>query len=102
MSTNFRVYWGRQKGRTRFSFSSDAITPFSIVLVSASEGIEADNTNPNFRFVGDANIRVENIAPSEGIVWFIVSIDWFEPLPMYTDIVIVEREFLGFIRANGV
>jgi hypothetical protein len=50
-----------------------------------------DDANPDLRFVGDANVIVENISPSPGSVWFIVYVDWIEPLPIYTDIVVLEE-----------
>jgi hypothetical protein len=101
MSKAFHVYWGRHNGRVKLQATSDFISPFSIVLVTVSEGQEPNNTNPNFRFVGNANIRVENISPTQGSVWFIVSVDWGEPLHIYTDIVILDEVPLSIIRAPG-
>jgi hypothetical protein len=93
MPQGFHIYWGRQNGRVKCFVSADFISPFSVVLVTASEGdAEEHSNNPNFRFVGDANFRVENISPTQGGVWFIVSVDWFEPLPLYTDIVILDEK----------
>lgn len=95
-----RIHWGRHNGRVKCTFRSRFIDPFSIVLVTASEGDNNDNTNPNFRFVGDANIRVENISPFTGGVVFIISVDWGEPLSIYTDIVILDEKPNGTIRVG--
>jgi hypothetical protein len=93
MPQAFHIYWGRQNGRVKCQVLADFISPMSVVLVAASEGdAEENSTNPNFRFVGDANIRVENISPTQGAVWFVVSVDWPEPLPIYTDIVILDEK----------
>jgi hypothetical protein len=101
MLTARRVYWGRHYGRLACTFTSTSIRGLSTVLVTVSEGGEANTTNPNFRFVGNANIRVENIAPTFGQVVFIVSVDWFEPLPIYTDIVILDEDTQKSFRAFG-
>jgi hypothetical protein len=95
-----RIYWGRHNGRVKCTFTSALIDSFSIVLVTVSEGDEANSTNPNFRFVGDANIRVENISPSFEKVVFIISVDWGEPLPIWTDLVILDEKPQGFLRAR--
>ena len=99
MPQAFHVYWGLHKGRVRLHATADFISPFSVVLITASEGEAPNTTNPNFRFVGDANIRVENISPTQGGVWFIVSVDWGEPLHIYTDIVILDEVPLPIIGA---
>jgi len=91
MTHVFRAYWGRQNGRLKCRFPSDLIHGLSVVLVTASEGIDPNIGNPNFRFVGDANVRVENISPTEGFVFFVVSVDWGEPLHIYTDIVVLDE-----------
>jgi hypothetical protein len=96
-----QVYWGRHMGRVKMTFTSRFIRSYSTVLVTASEGDEGNNTNPNFLFVGNANVRVENIAPVDGRVVFIVSVDWFEPLPIWTSLVIYSEEIPRFIRAPG-
>jgi len=88
-----RVFWGRHNGRVKCTFRSPVIDSFSTVLIAVSEFVDDNSNNPNFRFVGDANIRVENIAPITGAVVFIVSVDWFEPLPIVTDLVIFDRNF---------
>jgi len=96
-----QIYWGRHVGRLKLTFTSPFIRSYSTVVVTVSEGNEANTTNPNFRFVGNANIRVENIAPVDGRVVFVVSVDWFEPLPIWTDLVIFSEEIPRFIRVPG-
>lgn len=95
-----RIYWGRHRGRLRLTFISPFIRSLSTVLVTVSEGDDGDTTSPDFRFVGSAGMRVENIAPVAGRVVFVVSVDWDEPLPVWTDLVIFD-EFPVFIRAPG-
>jgi hypothetical protein len=89
----YRWYLGRHKGRLSCHFTSSFIDSFSTVLVTVSEGNEGNSTNPNFRFVGAANIRVENIAPTSGRVDFIVSVDWGAPLPIWADLVVLDSTF---------
>jgi hypothetical protein len=99
MSKVFRIFWGRHNGRVKLTVNGDIINDQSIVLVTASEGDEANSTASPARFVGNANIRVENIAPFNKGVVFIVSVDWDHPLPIWTDIVILDEFPQGFIRA---
>ncbi len=102
MSQVRRIFWGRWNGRVRFTFTSPFITKQSIVLVSASEGDEAITTASPQRFVGEADIWVGNIAPFDGGVVFVVAIDWDEPLPLWTDIVILDEVPQSFLRARGI
>jgi len=95
----FRVFWGRHRGRVLLTFNFGGINHQSVVLVTASEGDDGNTTNSPQRFVGAANIRVENIAPTDGRVVFVVSVVWVSPLAIWTDIVIVAGFPQGFIRA---
>jgi hypothetical protein len=91
------------------TFTSRFIHNQSIVLVTASEGDEGNlNVSPQ-RFVGAANFRVENISPfgftdphggesGGGGVTFVVTVDWGEPLSLWTDLVILDEVPQGFIR----
>jgi hypothetical protein len=95
-----RIFLGRRKGRLKVTFSSRAINHQSVVLVSASEGDEGNSTASPKRFVGAANVHVENIAPFDGGVAFIISILWNDPLPIWADIYVADGFPNGFIRAG--
>ena len=95
-----RMFLGRRKGRLKVTLNSRGINNQSVVLVSASEGDEGNSTASPQRFVGAANVRVENIAPFDGGVVFIVSILWDEPLPIWADIFVADGFPRGFIRAR--
>lgn len=93
MPQTIRKYWGKHRGRVQMNFNWDAIEIDSVVLVSASEydGRKA-------RFVGDASIKVSNIAPhgppwdSNKGVTFIVEVDWQSPLDVVTDITVLDAK----------
>jgi hypothetical protein len=93
-----RIYWGRHNGRGRYTFHSRYINHQSVILITASEGDEGNSTASPQRFVGAANFRVENIAPFDGGVVFVVTIDWDHPLPLWTEVVMQDRYPQGFIR----
>ena len=93
-----RIYWGRHHGRGRYTFHSRYINRQSVVLITASEGDEGNSTQSPQRFVGNANVRVENIAPYDGGVTFVVVVEWDHPLPIRTDVVIQDGFPQGFVR----
>jgi hypothetical protein len=93
-----RIYWGRHRGAIHCTFTSSAIDNQSVVIVTASEGDEGNTTETPQRFVGDAPIWVENIAPRDGEVQFRLYIRWDRPLPVWTDIFIADEFPPGFIR----
>ena len=95
-----RMFLGHRKGRLKVTFNSRGINHQSVVLVSASEGDEGNSTASPKRFVGAANVRVENIAPFDGGVVFVVSILWDEPLPIWADIFVADGFPRGFVRAR--
>jgi hypothetical protein len=67
-------------------------------LVSASEGRDPITTQAPERFVGSADITVHNIAPFDGGVTFLLTVDWPDPLPIWADIVVLDEFPQGFIR----
>jgi hypothetical protein len=105
MPTTIRKYWPGPLG-PRFSgdthpftvnlnFNWDAIESDSVVLVTASEYVRLANPPPGTnmqRFVGDATIRVDDIAPhgppfdTNRGVSFAVIVDFPKPLFIVTDI----------------
>ncbi|MBD1847597.1 hypothetical protein H6F89_30195 [Cyanobacteria bacterium FACHB-63] len=96
----FRVCWGRYRGRVICTFNYSDINHQSVVLVTASEGDEANSTASPQRFIGSADFTVTSIAPFDGGVRFAVQIiGWDEPIPFWSDIVIMDGFPPGFIRA---
>lgn len=66
----------------------------SVVMVSAAEGAEASGTrttNSPLRFIGDARIWVENVAPARDGLWFNLVVDWPDPLTVWVDIVVFDE-----------
>lgn len=89
----YRMYlWGRN-GRCLENFRAPQITRNSVVHISVSEAtaIPAQSFTPIFdRFVGNANVTVHNVSPSDGRVDFVVTVDWPNPLNIVTDISIFD------------
>ncbi|MGC2373213.1 MAG: hypothetical protein WA484_04995 [Solirubrobacteraceae bacterium] len=81
------------------NFNWSSINANSVVLVTASEydpqgAPDADGSAQ--RIVGDALIRVDNIAPhgppsdrNQGVT-FVLEVDWDEPLNVCTDITVLD------------
>jgi hypothetical protein len=93
MATTFRMYLRGRKGRCVENFRTPQITANSVVHISVSEATELSQGTftPVFgRFVGDANITVHNVSPSDGRVDFVVTVDFFAPLNIVTDITIFD------------
>ena len=66
MSQGIRVFWPPRNGTASVNFNWPPINANSVVLVTASEYDPAaapDTDGSARRFVGAANIRVNNIAP---------------------------------------
>lgn len=92
----YRVCWGK-KHTAILNYNVPEIDHRSYVIVTASEGSEKeqdgkpvlDSQSPH-RFVGDARITVDNISPHDGGVTFRVTVDWPDPLMLWTDIIIVD------------
>jgi hypothetical protein len=82
--------------RTGFRIILDSIHSNSIVLISASEcapdQYNAQRITPVFnRWVGDAAIAVQNIAPQEGFVDFLIYVDSVNPLDVMVDVVVLDH-----------
>jgi len=98
MAHVIRVYWGRWHGRLNCTLTTDTIRNESVVLVATSEGDEGNSSASPGRFVGSAKYTVGNIAPFDGGVRFVVTIDWDDPIPFWTDIVVLDEFPQGIIR----
>jgi hypothetical protein len=98
----FRYCWGSFRN-VRCNFQWDIITHTSFVVVTASEGRESvedgvilQRTDSPQRFIGAARFSVNSIAPHDGGVTFQVSIDWDEPLLLWTDIIVFDGISAGY------
>jgi len=112
MPRTIRVYWGRYQGRVALNFNWGAIGRTSAVLVTVAEwhldarGVQAGDRDYT-RFVGDATIRVANIAPhgppsdpNNGVT-FVVEVDYDEPLPIVTDITVLDESPVEVIHLEN-
>jgi hypothetical protein len=99
-----------RKGRTAEQYSNPAITANSVVLISASEANivvlprpQENNTNTGDgepvgnggvfvggRFLGAADVSIRNVSPQDGIVHFVLFVDWGSPLDIAVDIVVFD------------
>lgn len=108
----FRWYVGRVNGRVHCTFRWPRFHNQSVVMVSASEGREPGRTDDPFRFVGEANVTVHNIAPAQtrdphggddavpAHVAFILTVHWDEPLPIWVDIVLFDEVPWGYSESD--
>ncbi|MEU2511183.1 hypothetical protein [Streptomyces syringium] len=74
-----RASYAPNRGRGRYRYPSDLITPQTRVFISVSEG------RGNTKFLGDASMTVENVAPGNGEVLFRLFIDWPTNLGIVAD-----------------
>ncbi|MET8545591.1 hypothetical protein ABZW03_33885 [Kitasatospora sp. NPDC004799] len=78
------VNWSPGNGTFNLQISWNVIGINSTVVITASE----TDANGN-RFVGGAPFQVSSIAPGPGVVTFKINIGWNSPLPMRTDILVL-------------
>lgn len=96
MPQTIRKFWGPVRGRVTLNFNWPVINHDSVVLVTAAEYVVAQPPSSEHRFIGAASITVENIAPhgppfdpNHGVT-FVVNVDWGSPLPIVTDITVLD------------
>lgn len=96
MPRTIRKYWGPHKGRVTLNFNWPIINHDSVVLISAAEYVTTTPPSNEHRFIGAASITVENISPhgppydpNHGVT-FVVNVDWGTPLPIVTDITVLD------------
>jgi hypothetical protein len=96
MPRTIRKYWGPHKGRATLNFNWPMINHDSVVLISATEYVTTTPPSNEHRFIGAASITVENISPhgppydpNHGVT-FVVNVDWGTPLPIVTDITVLD------------
>jgi hypothetical protein len=88
-----RMYLRNKQGRNRLRLTNPSITSKSVVHIAVSEAtaLSPGTFTPVFgRFVANANITVHNIAPQDGFVDFVVTVDFGSPLNIVTDISIFD------------
>ena len=97
MAQTIRHYWGAFQGRVTLNYNWPIINSNSVVLVSVSEYVTQNPPSDDYRFIGDASITVENIAPhgppfnpNNGVT-FVVNVDWSTPLNIVTDITVLDN-----------
>jgi hypothetical protein len=97
---SIRVFWPPRNGTSAMNFNWPPINANSVVLVTASEYDPAappDADGSAKRFVGAANIRVNNIAPhgppsdpNHGVT-FTLEVDFDRALNICTDISVLDE-----------
>jgi hypothetical protein len=90
MPTHALFFWGFHNGATTFHLTWNQIFHNSIVVITASEGKPLSSEGA-VRFVGDARFTVNNIAPFDGGVDFRVTIEWDDPLDLWTSVTVFDR-----------
>jgi hypothetical protein len=97
MPQTARVFYKGLAGRVKVNFNWAVISWDSIVLVSVAEyNFDADEPDHSPRFLGDANVAVESIAPhgppfdpNNGVT-FLVRVDWPTPIDVVADITVLD------------
>ena len=96
MPQTIRKFWGPFRGRVTLNYNWPAINQDSVVLISAAEYQTSTPASNEHRFIGAASITVSNIAPhgppfdpNHGVT-FVVNVDWGSPLPIVTDITVLD------------
>jgi hypothetical protein len=97
MPHTIRKFWGPLRGRATLNFNWGLIDHDSVVLVTAAEYQVSAPVTSEHRFIGAASITVENVAPhgppfdpNHGVT-FVVKVDWPNPLPIVTDITVLDN-----------
>jgi hypothetical protein len=101
MPKTIRKFWPDPFSEvTALNFNWGEINSDSVVLVTASEYVPQPNSPPGTplrRFVGDATIRVDDIAPhgppfdnNHGVT-FVVVVDFPNPVFVATDITLLDQ-----------
>jgi hypothetical protein len=97
-----REYWPQPfNGRSVRNFNWGDIDSDSVILITASEYSPQNNPPPGAnlqRVVGDATIRVDNIAPhgppfdnNHGVT-FVVTVDFPNPVFIVTDFILLDEK----------
>jgi hypothetical protein len=92
---SYRMWLPNRKGRSLLHFRAGEITPKSVVHISATEATALgppliDGSQNWSAFIGAASVTVQNVSPGDGVVDFIVNVDWNSPLNITMDITILD------------
>jgi hypothetical protein len=97
MPQTIRKYWGAFQGRVSLNYNWPIINQDSVVLITAAEYLVSAPSSNEHRFIGDASITVENIAPhgppydSNHGVTFVVNVQSGSPVYIVTDITVLDN-----------
>jgi hypothetical protein len=97
MPQTIRHFWGPLEGRVKLNYNWPIINQDSVVIITASEYAVTNPFTNEFRFIGDASISVENIAPhgppndTNHGVGFVVNVQFGAPLHVVTDIIVLDN-----------
>jgi hypothetical protein len=83
-------FWGSHSGETTFNLTWDQIKHNSIVVITASEGQPPISSAAPDLICGAARFTVNNISPADGVVSFKVTIEWDQPLNLWTTITVFD------------
>jgi len=84
---SYRHDWGKLAGPCRLFLNWDAINPKSRVFVSITEGgAGAPGTGT---FIGTANVRLYDVAPTMGGIWVRVHVDGGDPIRLVADYLVI-------------
>jgi hypothetical protein len=84
------VFYSFHNGVTVFNLQWDQIFHDSIVVITASEGQPPISSAAPQLFVGDARYTVNNVSPFDGGVRFRVTVEWDEPINLWTTITVFD------------
>jgi hypothetical protein len=91
MAQHVVFFWGAFRKVVTCDLAWDQITHSSVVIVTASEGAPPISSAAPERFVGDARFTVNNVAPRDGGVTFRITIEWDDPLNLWTTVTVFDE-----------
>lgn len=79
----YRSNWGLKNGQNILTLNWGLITPNSLVFVAIGEGVPPGPAAG--KKIGQARYTLHNVAPGNGVISILVTIDWPNPIPLYVD-----------------
>jgi hypothetical protein len=94
MALVHRHFLGSFKGRITYNLIGELGWNKKTILVTASEGHDQQfgSLDDPHRFVGDAAIIVENVAPMDGGLSARFNVDYHDPVPVWVDVRVFEDD----------
>jgi hypothetical protein len=83
----YRSNWGLKNGQNILTLNWGIITPKSLVFVAIGEGVPPGPNNG--KKIGQARYTLHNVAPGNGVISILVTIDWPNPIPLYVDYFVI-------------